>query len=212
VNLHLEVDGMNTESTGSVRSSGRWRGHADPRAARRSRIWVPIAAAGLILFAALNVYLNLNQDTLPDEVAGVVTFESLPGGVAEGPIDYPQRPPAGGQHAELPHLCGLYHVPLQDEHAVKALATGAVWVAYHPDLPAADVERLRDEASGHLDVILAPYPGLEQRVVLTAWERQLALDSVEDPRITVFIHVYQNNSRAPDVDENCAKGVGPSPS
>lgn len=190
-------------------SGGRWRGHADPKAARRSRVWVPIFAGTLLLFALLNVYMNLNQERLPDEVDGVTIFETLTGGEANGPFAYDVIPPAGGPHAELAHLCGLYRTPLIDEHAVKSLATGAVWVAYDPDLPDNDVALLRDEATGQLDVILAPYPGLDTAVVLTAWERQLRLDRADDPRLPFFIHVYQNSERAPDVDETCAIGVGP---
>jgi hypothetical protein len=186
-----------------------WRTHGDPRAARRSRIWVPIAATALLLFSVFNVYLNLNQEQLPAEVEGVVMFDTIPGGVVEGSVSYDRTPPVGGPHAELAHLCGLYRVPLVDEHAVKSMATGAVWIAYDPDLPAADIDALRNSASGNLDVLLAPYPGLEHPVVLSAWERQLAVESVNDPRIDFFIHVYQNSERAPDVDETCAIGVGP---
>lgn len=200
---------MTTNTSRAPLSSTLWRGHGDAAAGRRSRIWVPIAATALLLFAIFNVYLNLNQDSLPPEVEGVTTFGVMRSAVVSGPVDYDLLPPAGGQHAELAHLCGLYRVPLIDEHAVKSLATGAVWVAYNPDLPEEDIEILREEATGHLDVLLSPYPGLEEAVVLTAWERQLRLDSVEDPRIPFFIHVYQNSERAPAVDETCSIGVGP---
>jgi hypothetical protein len=185
------------------------RTHGDARAARRSRIWVPVVAVALLAFSVFNVYLNLNQEQLPSEVEGVAIFGTIPGGVVDGPVQYDQLPPVGGPHAELAHLCGLYRVPLTDEHAVKSLATGAVWIAYDPDLPAADVDALRSAASGNLDVLVAPYPGLQHPVVLTAWERQLALDRVDDPRIEFFIHIYQNSERAPDVEESCSIGVGP---
>jgi hypothetical protein len=185
------------------------RTHGDPRAARRSRIWVPVVAIGLLLFAVLNVYLNLHQERLPEEVAGVTIFPTLAGGVVEGAVQYPQHPPVGGPHAALPHLCGLYRVPLADEHAVKSLATGVVWIAYDPDLSADDVDTLWSTVAGNLDILIAPYPGLEHPVVLTAWERQLAVDRVTDPRIAFFVHTYQNNPRAPDAAESCSTGVGP---
>jgi hypothetical protein len=200
---------MTSKSARPFLSSAQWRGHADPAAARRSRIWVPIFASALLLFALLNVYMNLNQDALPAEVEGVTMFDTISGGVSPGPVEYDVIPPAGGPHAELAHLCGLYRVPLIDEHAVKSMATGAVWIAYDPELPPDDIDALRDHATGHLDVILSPYPGIGSPVVLTAWERQLRLDRVDDPRIPFFIHVYQNSERAPDVDETCSIGVGP---
>lgn len=200
---------MNTNSPRMMLADALTRGHGDAAASRRSRIWVPIVATGLLVFSIFNVYLNLNQESLPDEVEGVTIFGAIPGGVVTGTVEYDLIPPAGGQHAELAHLCGLYRVPLTDEHAVKSMATGAVWVAYNPDLPAADIEALREEATGHLDVLFAPYPGLGDAVVLTAWERQLRLERADDPRIPFFIHVYQNSNRAPDVDEPCSIGVGP---
>lgn len=190
-------------------SSARWRGHADPEASRRSRIWVPVFVLALVLFALLNVYMNLNQDQLPEEVEGVTIFEPIASEVVDGPVDYDIIPPPGGPHAELAHLCGLYRVPLIDEHAVKSLATGAVWIAYDPELPEDDIDLLREEATGQLDVILAPYPGLDSPVVLTAWERQLRLERADDVRIAFFIHVYQNAERAPDVNESCSIGIGP---
>ena len=49
-------------------------------------------------------------------------------------LDYPTRPPAGGDHLGIWHNCGVYTVPLLDEAAVHSLEHGAVWVTYRPDL------------------------------------------------------------------------------
>src|SRR5688500_14150362 len=106
--------------------------HTDQRARRRSRWLVGICAGALVLFSGVNVWLNLRQPELPDEVAGVVRYGDLSNEVVAGTVSYDLQPPVGGPHAQLPHLCGLYRVPLIEEHAVAALATGAVWVAYDP--------------------------------------------------------------------------------
>jgi hypothetical protein len=183
--------------------------HGDPAAAARARKWVAAGVVAAILFAALNVYLAERREDLPDEVAGVVIYDDLPDDVVAGPVDYARHPPAGGPHAALAQLCGFYGVPIADEHAVASLATGAVWIAHRPDLPAADVGVLRDAVEGEYDVLLAPYPGLEAPAVLTAWGRQLVVADVHDERIPIFIQIYRNADWAPDAGATCSRGVGP---
>jgi hypothetical protein len=184
------------------------RTHGDAVAAEGWKKWVVIIFAAITVFAVLNVYLTFRRPALPDEVEGVTTFSGLTSQVVEGPIAYDHRPPAGGPHAELPQLCGFYRVPVEDEHIVASLATGAVWVAHRPDIPAEDYEILRDAVEGEYDVLLTPYEGLERKFVLTAWERQLALDDVRDERVEMFIQIYQNADRAPSADDSCSIGVG----
>ena len=58
-----------------------------------------------------------------------------------------------------------------------------MWLTYQPDLPQGDVDSVRDMVRGEDFVIMSPYPGLKSPVVLTAWEVQLELDSVEDDRM-----------------------------
>jgi hypothetical protein len=184
------------------------RQHGNPAVARRNKILVVVVLTSLLLFATLNVWLAVRRPTLPDEVEGVVQYNNLTNEVVTGPIDYDLHPPAGGPHAELPQLCGLYRVQVADENLVASLATGVVWIAYQPTLAEDDVEALREAAQGELDVILTPYEGLEAPIVITAWGRQLTIDDPLDDRIATFIAVYRNHERAPLVDETCARGVG----
>jgi hypothetical protein len=205
---HSDLDraGMSTENSQSLSSQRRM--HGDATAAQRWKKWVILIFAVMIVAAVVNVYLTMRRPFLPDEVDGVSIYNGLSNEVVEGPIDYETRPPAGGPHAALPQLCGFYRVPVADENIVASLATGAVWVAHQPDLPADEYKRLRDLVEGEYDVLLTPYPGLEHKFVLTAWGRQLALDDVHDERAELFIHVYENRDWAPNVDETCAAGVG----
>ena len=182
--------------------------HGDATAANRWKKWVILIFVVMIAAAVINAYLTLRRPTLPDEVDGVTTFSGLSNEVVEGPVDYEMVPPAGGPHAEFAQLCGFYRVPVEDENIVASLATGAVWVAHQPDIPDEDYEILREMVEGEYDVLLTPYPGLEHEFVLTAWERQLALDDIEDERAELFIHVYQNREWAPNVDDSCSEGVG----
>jgi hypothetical protein len=182
--------------------------HGDAAAGRRWKKWVILIFAVMIFAAVFNAYMTNRRPFLPDEVDGVTRFSGLSNEVVEGPIEYDMIPPAGGPHAALPQLCGFYRVPVEDENIVASLATGAVWVAHDPDMPEEDYEILRDIVEGEYDVLLTPHEGLDHQFVLTAWERQLALDDVRDERVELFVHVYQNREWAPNVDDHCAAGVG----
>lgn len=202
----LDRAGMSTENTRSFSSP---RGmHGDATEAQRWKKWVILIFAAIIFAAVFNAYLTFRRPTLPDELAGVTVYSGLSNEVVEGPVEYEMLPPAGGPHAEFAQLCGFYRVPVEDENIVASLATGAVWIAHQPDLPEEDYAVLREIVEGEYDVLLTPYPGLEHKFVLTAWERQLALDDISDERVQQFVHVYQNRDWAPNVDELCSAGVG----
>ena len=197
---------MSTENTRTVTSPRMM--HGDTTAAQRWKKWVILIFVVMIVAALVNVYMVFRRPVLPDEVDGVTAYSELSSEIVEGPVEYEMLPPAGGPHAELAQLCGFYRVPVKDENIVASLATGAVWIAHQPDLPEDEYEALRDIVEGEYDVLLTPYPGLEHKFVLTAWERQLALDDLRDERVELFIYVYQNRAWAPNVDALCSAGVG----
>ena len=92
---------------------------------------------------------------------------------------------------------------------VHDLEHGAVWLAYDPDLPEADVAVIRALASANAKVIATPYPDLAagEAVVATAWARQLRLDAVDDPRLAEFVDQYQDGPQAPESGSSCV-GLG----
>ncbi len=183
------------------------RTHGDERARKRSRVFIPILAISLVLFSIVNVYIGLNKEPLPSEIEGLVVYDNLTNEVVEGPIQYDIEPPPGGPNAGVVQDCGLYRVPVQNENAVASLANGAVWIAYDPNLPVEDTDYLRAFAEDQLFVLLAPYPGLESPVVLTAWGVQAHVDDTIDPRIPGFIQKYMNGDQAPISNGACSGGV-----
>ena len=180
---------------------------------RRSKLWI-WGPAALILGALLvgGAVLLLNRPTLD----GVQTFSNstlLPDPTqnhTEGPVTYAQIPPAGGPHNPVQQNCGIYDQPVRNENAVHSLEHGAVWITYRPDLPAADVERLRSLARGHSHVLLSPYPELPAPVVASAWGVQLKVDSASDGRLGLFINKYERvgGPETPEPEESCRGGIG----
>jgi hypothetical protein len=52
-----------------------------------------------------------------------------------------------------------------------------------------------------------PRDGLPSPVVVSAWGRQLTLDSVDDPRLAQFVDTYRPSPDAPEPAAVC-QGVG----
>jgi hypothetical protein len=142
----------------------------------------------------------------PEGIEGVVATDITDVDHVEGSIDYPSSPPTGGNHNQVWANCHLYDEPVPDENAVHSLEHGAVWIAFAEDLPDAEVQTLAGLASDH--VLVAPYPGLDAPVVLTAWNRQLAVDAADDPRIPQFLQTYVEGPTAPEVEAPCTGGAG----
>ena len=150
--------------------------------------------------------------TLFSDLGGVQSF-----GDAAHPLDrdhvntevsYPQSPPVGGKHSGIWQNCGIYDTPVKNENAVHSLEHGAVWLAYRPDLSAADVETVRSFARRHSHVLISPYPGMAEAVVATAWGKQLRLDSVSDPLLPAFVAKYEEGPQSPELGAPCDGALG----
>ena len=120
------------------------------------------------------------------------------------PLKYSHTPPVGGDHFPVPGTCGFYgEDPPPVEMLVHDLEHGAVWIAYVPDLPDAELATLRNVAAQQAKVIITPYSDMESPVTVTSWGRQLALDSVDDPRLQQFIDTYRNGPLTPEPAYAC---------
>jgi hypothetical protein len=163
---------------------------------------IGLAGLGYLLF------VNLEGPAEPEPIAGVVDHEHQERGHVEHEIEAGDLPPVGGIHSPEWQNCGIYDEPVSIENAVHSLEHGAMWLTYQPDLPQEDVEALRDHVRGENYALMSPYPGLRSPVVLTAWEVQLELDSVDDERIAEFVDRYQVGPTTPELGATCQNGVG----
>jgi uncharacterized protein DUF3105 len=141
-------------------------------------------------------------------IEGVEAFEIASNAHTTANLVYDPRPPAGGEHNPTPATCGFYESdPPADQYLVHDLEHGAIWIAYDPDLDGAAKNALRDLVENQPKVTATPYEGLESPIVVTAWARQLQLDSVDDPRLEQFIDQYRAGGQSPEPNAPCA-GVG----
>ena len=172
--------------------------------------WVVIG--GVVIAAIIGLGYLLFQDLrgpAPIEpIEGLVEHEHQSRDHVDEEIVAGDLPPVGGSHSPVWQNCGIYDEPVSIENAMHSLEHGAMWLAYQPDLPQGDVESLRDLVRGEDFVIMSPYPGLKSPVVLTAWEVQMELDSVQDDRLEEFVDRYQQGPTTPERGASCQDGVG----
>jgi len=154
-------------------------------------------------------------------VAGVEAFRVPSRNHTEQPLEYDHQPPVGGNHFPVPSTCGFYASnPPPDELLVHDLEHGSIWFAFQPDLPTAQIDKLRQLIGQEYKTVATPYQGLKSPIVLSAWARQLSVNSIDDPRVQQFIDTYRatpadadlapgakNHSQAPEPAAAC-QGVG----
>lgn len=141
------------------------------------------------------------------EIEGLETFDNLEALHVQSAVEYEMTPPAGGPHNPTWLNCGIYEEEVPAEYAVHSLEHGAVWVTYDPEqVQGADLDALRS-AMPRSYIILSPFPGLEAPVVASAWGVQVALDGVDDPRLTDFIVKYRQSPDAPEPGALCSQAL-----
>jgi hypothetical protein len=152
------------------------------------------------------LYMSLQE---PEALADLQRFVGLERAHDEEVVyDQTGLPPVGGIHSGIWQNCGIYDEPIDSKNAVHSMEHGAVWVTYQPNLPAEDVELLRDAVSDHSYALLSPFPALKSPVVLTAWGVQLEVDSADDDRVTSFLDRYVLGPQTPEFGATCSDGNG----
>lgn len=123
--------------------------------------------------------------------------------------DYDSDPPSGGDHDQVWLNCDFYEVAVPNQHAVHSLEHGVVWFAHDPDLPADQLDALRNLYDSRPDrIIVSPYEGLDAAVVAVAWDRRLEVDDADDPRLEEFLETFVNGAQAPEPGAACTGGIG----
>lgn len=138
-------------------------------------------------------------DTRPRQAADIEGVEVIDEATLEpdhvdGAIAYDRLPPVGGPHNGRWQDCTgvVYPEPIANEHAVHSLEHGAVWITYHPSLPADHVAALAERVNGVDKLFMSPFPDLSTPISVQAWGYQLQLDDANDPRIDEFIRTLRD--------------------
>ncbi|HLG22716.1 MAG TPA: DUF3105 domain-containing protein [Candidatus Manganitrophaceae bacterium] len=121
-------------------------------------------------------------------------------------IPYNSKPPTSGPHLPMLAKWGIYDRPIPNELQVHNLEDGGVLIQYDCKNCAeliqklerlvkgyyerAKVEKEKTGSSKYEHLIVAPYPGLETPVALTAWGKIDKLTDYDEARIKRFIEAY----------------------
>ena len=176
---------------------------------RRQRIilWGGVALGVAVIALVAFVVVGRLRGGTP-AIAGVQSFDNLARTHVQTPVTYPQTPPVGGPHDPVWQNCGYYSKPVKNENGVHVLEHGAVWITYRPDLPADQIDRLRQLAHGQTYLLVSSYPDLPAPIVASAWGKQVQLDSASDPRLNAFIKAYRIGPQTPEKGAACTGGIG----
>jgi len=169
---------------------------------------IAIGAVVLVALAGVGwLGYTIYQDQEDQQLLGDVASFDVVAGHIEDPVTYEQTPPAGGQHSATWQNCGYYSAPVRNENAVHALEHGAVWITYRPDLPADQIQNLRERTEGTSYILTSPYPDLPAPVVASAWGRQLTFESATDEALSAFLREYRQWPNAPEPGASCSGGT-----
>ena len=87
---------------------------------------------------------------------------------------------------------GISPTQIRDELLVHALEDKGVVVSYDPNIDAATLAKLAGVVQGYdNEVILAPYKGLSNPIVVTAWTRIQRFDAFDEAGMRRFIDAYK---------------------
>ena len=189
------------ETSGSAPDSSAPPDPAAPSAA-------PTTMADQFEFEAMTAELPEGET----DIEGVVAIAIESADHVDWDVEYSASPPAGGPHSGWWQNCGFYTEPLREEHAVHSLEHGAVWVTYTDDAASEDLNYLKRFAGQNSHLLVSPYSRQDTTFVLSAWGRQLALDSTSDPRFIRFMETYlRDGPTAPEPGAACFGGIGVAP-
>ncbi|WP_244203772.1 DUF3105 domain-containing protein [Streptomyces albovinaceus] len=130
-----------------------------------------------------------------------------------GTVDYPMNPPVGGDHNASWMNCDgdVYEKALPDVNAVHSLEHGAVWVTYNGSAAEADVAALAERVEKTPFTLMSPYAGQEGAITLSAWGKQVTVDSADDRRVDQFLTEYVQGAQTPEPGAPCTGGLATVP-
>jgi hypothetical protein len=167
------------------------------RRQRRRVVWAASAIALLVVAGTGGWLYARARGPSPGEFVSSLGNAHIP--TAETPhVPYNSDPPTSGPH--LPHIApwGVHARPLARELQVHNLEDGGVVVNYQPQCADRVLTGLRQIVARYEhQVVLAPYPGLDRCIALTAWTRIDKLDDLDERRIVRFIEAYRGIDHHP---------------
>lgn len=187
------------------------------RQGRRGSVIAGIVAVVLLLGIGGGA-VALWRSQQPDTTAGsgsakigqVQTYSNLGRNHIQSGYKWGQEPPAGGDHNPAWANCGIYDKEIPNQYAVHSLEHGTVWITYKSNLPRAQVNTLKAKANKQQDYMLMSIDNKQSSpIVLTAWGKQVHVNSPNDPAVDKFIKAYWKGPQTPEPGASCSGAYDP---
>ncbi|WP_328353937.1 DUF3105 domain-containing protein [Streptomyces sp. NBC_00445] len=142
-------------------------------------------------------------------VAGEKSFKDLSQKHVNTPVDYKMSPGVGGDHNQAWMNCNgdVYDKEIGETNAVHSLEHGAVWITYTDKAADNDVSTLKDRVTKTPYTLMSPFADQSSPIVLSAWGKQLSVDSATDPRVEKFLDKYVQGAQTPEPGAACTGGI-----
>ncbi|WP_018158168.1 DUF3105 domain-containing protein [Demetria terragena] len=179
------------------------------RDGRRGAVIASVVAVALLLGIGGGLVAYVRGQEKPD-LGAVKSYEDLDRDHITSGFTYKQEPPVGGKHHPAWANCGIYTKAVKPQHAVHSLEHGAVWITYNSSLPKKQIQSLEATARKQGDYMLVSVDDKQKSpIALTAWGKQLMVDSASDPTIDAFIKKYWKGPQTPEPGAACSGAYDP---
>lgn len=195
-----------TQLADEEKRQARMQRQAEARAAAQRRMraakmrrYAIIAGISLVILGAI-AWFMWQEANKPGQSVAQVPSQHIQS--VDVPHSYNNDPPTSGAHLSGLAPWGVSTVPITKELQLHNLEDGGVSISYRPDLDKATVDKLAELVRSYpTKVLLAPYPGLSNSIVMTAWNRVDRLDVFDEARIRRFVDTFR------DIDHHRESGT-----
>ena len=165
---------------------------------QRRRLGWTAAALAMVLVAGAGGWLYARvREPLPGDFVTSLGNDHIP--TPESPhVPYNSDPPTSGPHLGYIAPWGVHTRPIAKELQVHNLEDGGVVVNFKPECADRVFEPLKAIVAPYGErVLLAPFPGLDRCIALTAWTRIDKFDEPDERRVVRFIDAYRGIDHHP---------------
>lgn len=179
-------------STSGMSRKERERSRREARRKQNRTKAVAVVSGVVAVIALLVSWSVINAANRPGEKVPDMGNMHIEEGT-KSPVAYNSTPPTSGPHYGNLARWGIHSEPIPDELMVHNLEDGGVGIWYNcpdgcPDLMS-QLELVAERY--HEGVVLAPYPGMDTRIALTAWNRIDQFDEFDEERLVGFIRAFR---------------------
>jgi hypothetical protein len=174
------------------------RAEAERRQRTQKMRTYSIVAVAVVAVVAIATFFIMREANKPGQSVPIMLERNHLTNATDAHVAYTTDPPTSGPHTQAVPQFKVYTEPIDKELQVHGLEDGGVIVNYKPDLDKPTVDKLAslvgvyNGTPGKENVVMSPYPGLSDPIVLTTWGHIDRLATFDEVRVRRFIDEYVN--------------------